>query len=433
MTRRPLLTLLTIWLAWVIILPTFQIIAHARADLKRPDFILPWTNGETETETLVGRPYLIEPVLNYQVAWDSEYYLSIATVGYDDPNVGTAPPPWQTDFAGHPPVSLNYAFFPFYPLVMRVVRIPLQALGQNPIATSAIAGVAVSLLGALAAMVALYDLTRDELEEAGGLRAAFYLIAFPTGFFLAMVHTEGLFIGLAFSSLALLRRQQWIGAALLAMCATWTRAVGIALVIPLALAWFQSLNLKTFSWRPFPWNILGTALLVLSPLVAYAIWRSALGTQFDFVETSFFGRGPFQWGSLQSWHEAYSVIVMGKAYHPLVVPDCWQFPVGVTLQNRLYYLFEFLATAFGLIACLLTLRRYPGPALFGLAVLIISFTSGNNCVAQGMPRYVLAVPSIFILLARWGRHPAFDRAWTLASVLLLALLTLLFTFNFWVG
>lgn len=432
-TRRWLLALAALWAAWAIILFTYQIVVHARLAPKRPDNILPWTPDETQTELLPGRPYLVEPLFNYQVAWDSEYYISIATVGYDDPNVGTAPPPWNPEFAGHPRVSLNYAFFPFYPLVMRAVRLPFSWLGQTPIATSALAGVAVSLLGTLAAMWALYDLTRDELEDSGGLRAAFYLIAFPTGFFLAMVHTEGLFVGLAFGSLALLRRGQWLGAAVLAACATWTRAVGVALVIPLALAWLQSVDFKTLSFRPVPWKLLGTALLVLAPLVAYGVWRWTLGTQFDFVEQSYFGRGAFQWGAFESWREAFNVIRQGAAYQPTVQAGCWDFAAGITLQNRLYYLFEFVATGLGLVACLLTLRRYPGPALFGLAVLAISFTSGNNCVAQGMPRYVLAVPSLFILLARWGRNPVFDRAWTVASVLLLGLLTALFTFNFWVG
>ena len=89
------------------------------------------------------------------------------------------------------------------------------------------------MLGALAAMLALADLARDELGEAGGLRAALYLILFPTGFFLAQVYTEGLFVGLAFSSLALVRRKQWLWAALLAVAATWTRTVGIALVASL--------------------------------------------------------------------------------------------------------------------------------------------------------------------------------------------------------
>jgi hypothetical protein len=62
--------------------------------------------------------------------------------------------------------------------------------------------------------------------------------------------------------------------------------------------------------------------------------------------------------------------------------------------------------------------------------MIMALTSG---VAQGMPRYILALPSVFILLARWGKNPVFDRAWTVASLLLMGLLATLFTFDFWVG
>jgi hypothetical protein len=225
------------------------------------------------TETRPGQPYLNDPVMNNQVAYDSEFYISIAIAGYDDPVLRTAPPDWREDLAGHKPVSLNYAFFPFYPLVMRALSSPLSLLGFSAIGTASLAGVIVSLLGTLGAMLALHDLTRDELEESGGIRTAFYLIAFPTGFFLAMVHTEGLFVGLAFGALALLRRKQWIGAALLAACATWTRAVGIALVIPLAVAWIAEVRASGFSLRPFPWKLLGKA--AARERAARRLWRLA--------------------------------------------------------------------------------------------------------------------------------------------------------------
>ena len=38
-----------------------------------------------------------------------------------------------------------------------------------------------------------------------------------------------------------------------------------------------------------------------------------------------------------------------------------------------------------------------------------------------------------MVLAGWGRQPVFDRLWTLTSCLLLGLLALLFSFNYWVG
>lgn len=58
----------------------------------------------------------------------------------------------------------------------------------------------------------------------------------------------------------------------------------------------------------------------------------------------------------------------------------------------------------------------PNVALFGLAVILLSAGSSSG---QSMIRYVLAVPAIFLMLAWFGRHPVFDRAWTMASTLLM--------------
>jgi hypothetical protein len=82
------------------------------------------------------------------------------------------------------------------------------------------------------------------------------------------------------------------------------------------------------------------------------------------------------------------------------------------------------------LACLLLLRQRPELSLFGLAMIFFAFTSGS---AQGMIRYVLAAPPLFMMLARWGKHPAFDRVWTIISILLLGVEAMLFSFNFWVA
>jgi hypothetical protein len=230
-------TILILWLSWGLLVIGFQKVVAARLDLRVPDTVLDWTAGETTPGAHDRQPYLLEPFLNQQVAYDSEFYLSIAINGYNDPTLRAVwaepknpQPIWNQypqpfgipgDFADGRPYgipasfqgySLDYAFFPFYPLAIRALSTPLKVVGLNPIATATLAGVIISLLGAFGAMLALYDLTRDELDNSGGIRTAFYLIAFPTGFFLAMVHTEGLFVGLAFGSLALLRRRQWVGA-----------------------------------------------------------------------------------------------------------------------------------------------------------------------------------------------------------------------------
>jgi hypothetical protein len=69
-------------------------------------------------------------------------------------------------------------------------------------------------------------------------------------------------------------------------------------------------------------------------------------------------------------------------------------------------------------------------ALYGLAILAVAATSGAEL---GFPRYVLAVPALFLVPARWGGSPVFDRLWSLACTLGLAVWTLAFAAGFWDG
>lgn len=511
--RTPLFSVILIWLAWAVTVIGFQAMAAMRFQPQAPDTVLEWTKNETIPGAHNEQQYLRYPFMNQQVAYDSEFYLSIAIAGYDDPTLRAVwldpekepGPIWQEnplpfgiprDFASGRPsgvpesyvaYSLNYAFFPFYPLIIRLFSFPLRVFGLDPIATATLAGVIVSLLGALGAMLALYDLTRDKLEDAGAMKAAFYLIAFPTGFFLAMVHTEGLFVGLSFGALAMLNRKQWVWAGLLAGCAALTRAVGVALVIPLGIAWLEEAapavrsllnreeNRQATTVR-FRWDLVWKGLLGLSPLIAFGLWYLLLGDPFHRVEAAFFSRRFLAVGrSIEGWVDIYhslfgakrlglanqigwGMLALTVALAAKVIIQSWLgskipalasrmanvilFALAVTLvcvwftsvrneQRTLYYLVEFSATSLGLVACAYTLRSMPGLSLFGLMVIAISFFSG---VPQGMHRYILGVPSVFVMLGQLGHNnDAFDRAWTIGSVLLMGLFAVLFAFNFWVG
>ena len=407
--RQQLTTLILLWAAWLVTLIAFQNVVTARLEPQRPDTVLNWTTSETGPTSHHDKPYLTEPFMNEQVAWDSEFYLSIALRGYDDPNVRTATPVNEDGSPGQEPVSLNYAFYPMYPWVIRIVSYPLRLVTPTPVASLTLAGVLVSALGALAAMIALFDIVRLREGDDSATRAAFYMLIFPTGFFLAMVYTEGLFMGLAFTSLALMQRKHLAWAGILAAFAVWTRAVGIALIFPLAIAWWQSVD---WSDRERLLPIAARGLLVLIPVAAFGIWWLIFHEPFKHVEDSFFGRSALAIEeSLAGWHGAFSSMSLAS-------------------DRLVYYALEFAAVILGITACLVTLRPYPGLSLFGLAVIVISFTSG---VPQGMPRYVMVAPSVYIMLALLGRNKIFDRAWSLASALGLGLLSSLFAFDFWVG
>ena len=426
-------TIIFTWLAWALFVIAFQALATARFVPQFPDRALEWT------ETFVDKPsyqtghiYLTEPFMNNQVAFDSEYYLAIAIGGYDNPySPHLTPSGVVTGTPGHPippaskftdSVSLSYAFFPFYPLMIRIFSYPLSIFGMNTIATATLAGVLVSALGALFGMLALYDLTKDSLGEDGALRASFYLIVFPTGFFLTQIYTEGLFVGLAFGCLAMLKRNHWLAAALLGVCATLTRAVGVALVVPMIMVWIRTgewLDLD-LEWRQIfhqgiPLNRLYKALLAFAPLITYLIWKSSyLGLAFSYVETNFFGRSFIALGyAYSAWADAFRTMV-----------------AGTNPQHTAYYITEFLGLIIGVVASFSCIKKFPEIGWFSLLVFLISWGSG---APQGIHRYILAAPAVFITLSDWGRNETFDRAWTILSILLMGLLAMLYAFNMWVA
>ena len=430
---KPIRTIVLMWLAWALIVLGFQTWATARIDPKYPDRAQDWTTRFTEEGYQAGRVYLLEPFMNNQVAWDSEYYLAIAIGGYDDPRAPHLTPTGvstsvvdhtvtQSGSSFNQSISLSYAFFPFYPLMIRIFAFPLQILGMNPIATATLAGVMVSALGALLGMLALYDLTRDSLGDDGALRAVFYLLIFPTGFFLLQVYTEGLFVGLAFSCLAMLKRKNWLAAAILGVLATLTRAVGVTLIIPMIVAWWRTgdwMDLDS-EWRQIyhqglPLRPLYHFLLAFAPLITFVIWKfSYLGLAFDYIESNYFGRGFLALGqSFYTWAEAFRTMLSGE------IP-----------QHSAYYFTEFLGFAIAVSACIICIKIYPELGWFSFAVVLISWGSGP---AQGIHRYVLGAPAVFLVLSRWGKNPVFDRAWTILSIMLMGALAMLFAFDMWVA
>jgi hypothetical protein len=150
--------------------------------------------------------------------------------------------------------------------------------------------------------------------------------------------------------------------------------------------------------------------------VAYLAWHySFWGRAFGLVEGSYFSRGLFLL--------AQSFSVWGQAFGGM-------FGGSDNTQATAYYALELFGILLGLAATALTVRQYPEVALFGLAVLVVSLTSG---VAQGMLRYVVAMPAVFIALARLGKNAVFDRSWTYGSILLQGVVATLFTFDMWAG
>ena len=143
--------------------------------------------------------------------WDTVYYLQISHEGYD-PGSSTA-------------------FFPLYPLLIRIFR---DVTGAG----DAVSALAVANLGTLLALAGLHVLARDRLSEAHARMGTLYLLLSPFAFALALAYSEGVFLALATWMLVAIDRGRFGWAAVLGLLAGLTRINGVALVLPiLYLAW----------------------------------------------------------------------------------------------------------------------------------------------------------------------------------------------------
>jgi Mannosyltransferase (PIG-V) len=123
------------------------------------------------------------------------------------------------------------AFFPLYPLLVRVA-----ALGTGRVTA---AGVIVSVACFAAAMLLLYRLVRDDFDSATAAWTVILLSFSSMSFFFQAVYSESLFLLLTVACFSAARRGRWVLAGLAGGLAALTRSAGVLLVIPLAWMWFE--------------------------------------------------------------------------------------------------------------------------------------------------------------------------------------------------
>ena len=159
------------------------------------------------------------PLLAVWGRWDAEHYLTIARNGY----------------SGFEP-----AFFPLYPLLIRIVG---AVTGSH-----LIAGLIISNTAAFFALLYLYKLIEHQYNRHVAHRAVFYVSIFPTAIFFSAVYTESLFFALTVASFYYIRDHKWLTAGIIGFFAALTRVEGVLLVVPFAIEWLRSPAGRT-AWR----------------------------------------------------------------------------------------------------------------------------------------------------------------------------------------
>jgi len=313
--------------------------------------------------------------------WDSGWFLSVAQGGYDVPEPRTP-------------------FFPLYPLLIRVVGEPIDALGFAGSHAFELAGVLVSLVAFMAALYLVHRLTDIELGPKAADNAVALLAFFPMSFYFSAIYSESLFLALTVGCLYCARTGSWWRAGVLGGLASATRVQGVLLLVPLAIMMWQGRRAE----RPSKREAAALALVPLGLIAYLAFVRAttrygALAPIKSHEHWAREFRGPIvgAWNGVKSGVSGARDLLTGA---PLNEPVS-----GVRSGPQ-----NLAALALAAVGVAGALRRLPiaygAYALVGLIV-AISFPLDAEPL-KSLPRYVVVLFPIFMwagwAMTGWGRR-----------------------------
>jgi len=201
---------------------------------------LPYTSTFPYAAELLNRYH--NRFLTTWLQFDGVHYLTIAGSGYE----GT---------------GLIQAFFPLYPLLMRLLSFGVLDEG--------IVGLLISISSFFAAFYFLYKLILIDESNKITKKTLLILLLYPVSFFFISLYTESLFLLLIVASFYAARKQKWQFAGILGLLSAATRLVGIFMLPALLFEyWTQYKKIKV------------GVIWCLGPLVGLLLYMTYLWSTF---------------------------------------------------------------------------------------------------------------------------------------------------------
>jgi hypothetical protein len=325
---------------------------------------------------------LREEVLTADVNW----YVGIAQQGYEKH-------PFNND------VFHNWAFFPLFPLLLRLAY---YVTGEFVLTGMALSHVFFLLaLFLLHRVSLLFGLSADDAD-----RSLFYLAVFPTSYFFSLPLPESLFLMLTVGSFYFTKREQWWLAGVCGLLASATRPFGVLLLPALALLYWQM-------YRPLTRRSLRkdalALLLIPGGLFSFMLYLHAItGNAFAFQ------------GVQATWGRR-----AGLFLSPLY--DYLRQPGEIALHWD-FRLLNFLAVSIALACGAVLLKRRQFPlAAYTLLTVLVALSSG---LLQSQARYAMVIFPVYMVLATLGRRAKVDQLIRAVFLVFLALMTAMFAAHF---
>ena len=316
--------------------------------------------------------------------WDAVSYLDIAGHGY--------------------PTRLDYhdAFLPGYPLLLKAASLVTHDL--------VLAGVVVSAVAELAALLIIHELVRRERDVAVARFAVWAVALAPLGFFLTGVYTESAFIAGAAMSILLMRSGRMRGASVAAAFAVAMRLTGLVLLPVMALELVrQRRGLGDAVWL---------AIIPL-PLLLFALYLQlrtgdALAVLHAQSLPSFGESAAWPWDGLRSaWGTATT---------------------SADPTNRAIFIREIIAGVLGLVAVLAGWVDRRFPRSMALYCTLVWLMAVSLTFWRSVPRYDLALFPVVIVVADLTRRVRVVRPLLIAAgAAVLAWGSFVFAEGGWIG
>ncbi len=314
--------------------------------------------------------------------WDSVWYLAIAGNGYGG--------------------GAREAFFPLYPLLVKVAGAPLgSALLGGALASTALLGVALVLLHRLVAL----DFGRPVARNAVLVTALF-----PMSFFFSAVYSESLFLALSVGAVYAARRERWALAGALGALGAATRSAGVLLLVPLLILYLWDTGTLRRRPRPLRPDVLWLGLVPLG-LAGYCgyLWLAGHDPLAPFSVQEVWFRsfaGPFvgAWDGVVAGVQGARQLLSGTR-DPVFFTAAGGDPLLVARHN--VELLCWLVLTLGATAA--ALRRLPaayGAYLLAALALPLSYPVAPQPL-MSLPRFVAVLFPLAIWLALWMT----GRAW----------------------
>lgn len=389
-------TVLIGFFLWLIITQSFSWLAFNRLQITEPD--------KKDCSSKIGcqrfDPHPLD-FLEMHARQDTAWYFNIAYEGYK--------------FSKKEQSNVN--FFPLYPILMKYGNDVLRPLTPNLTLYHRylLSGLLISFLSVFLAVIILFKLFRLDNDSRISFLAISLLLIFPTSYFFTAVYTESLFLLLSVSTFYFARRGQFVFSSLVGYFASLTKPMGIFLIIPVAIELFirskQNKNNLIL-------NSISLAFIPLGLITFMYYLNQKFGNPFLFIDAA------QKWGRNLTLSVAFPLDVIYSLFRYV------ERELNFNHASAANISLELLFFVLGLVISIMVLKKERlSYGIWCLVSVLFPITSGV-LVSQG--RYTLVIFPIFLTLSRLVRKSfLFGHFYTLVSVLLLGLLTILFVNGYW--